>query len=238
MIILPAIDIQHRRCVRLRQGRAEDETVFYDDPSEPARLFAEAGAQFIHVVDLDGAFQGAPKNLDTFRRIRDSVDVPFEVGGGIRTFDDIAAVLEAGASRVAIGTRAVEDTDFLEEAAARHPGQIALGLDARDGIVAVKGWTELSEVTVTDFLGRIEGIELAAIIYTDIARDGMMSGPNIPANAELARVSPYPVIASGGVTTLEDIRQLSGVGMHGAIVGRALYDGAFTLEQAIEAAGG
>ncbi len=236
MIILPAVDIKDGRCVRLRQGEADDSTTFYDDPAEPAALWAASGAQYLHVVDLDGAFAGKPINLDTFRRIARKIDIPFEVGGGIRTLEDIAAVLDCGVDRVIIGTKAVEDISFLHQAAKHFPGCIVLGIDARHEKVATRGWTKQTDLRVVDRLEEVSSMPLAAIIYTDIARDGMMKGPNVESTAEVVHLTRHEVIASGGVSTLEDIRALAGIGVSGAIVGRALYDGAFTLEEAIEAA--
>jgi phosphoribosylformimino-5-aminoimidazole carboxamide ribotide isomerase len=235
MIILPAIDIKDGKCVRLRQGEARRVTVFYDDPVEPALKWAEAGAQWLHVVDLDGAFGERPTNIDVFRRIAARVDIPFEVGGGIRTLADIRLVLEAGASRAIVGTKAVQEAGFLEKAVDAFPGKIALGIDAREGMIATRGWTETSSVSVFDLLVRLKGLDLSAVIYTDIAKDGMMAGPNIEMTRRVAEATGHPVIASGGVSSLDDIRKLAKLPLWGAIVGRALYDGAFTVQEALEA---
>ncbi|MGB2755786.1 MAG: 1-(5-phosphoribosyl)-5-[(5-phosphoribosylamino)methylideneamino]imidazole-4-carboxamide isomerase [Phycisphaerae bacterium] len=236
MIILPAIDIRGGRCVRLRQGRFDEETVFDEDPAAVARRFEAAGAEWLHVVDLDGAREGEPRNLDTVRAIRRAVKVQVELGGGLRTTAAVAEALAAGIDRVIVGTRAVREPEWLEELARRFAGCVVWGLDTRNARVAVAGWSEVTQKTVVEMLDDVGGLPLAAIIYTDIGRDGMMSGPNVVATAELVKVSRFPVIASGGVTTAEDIRALKKSGAAGAIIGRALYEGKLTLEAALAAA--
>jgi phosphoribosylformimino-5-aminoimidazole carboxamide ribotide isomerase len=238
MLILPAIDLRGGRCVRLRQGRYEDETVFDADPVAAAGRFEAAGAKWLHVVDLDGARSGKPENLSTIRRIVEAVRMQVEVGGGIRTTEAAAEVLGLGAARVIVGTRAVRDPGWLRDLAFRFPGRVALGLDARAGRVAVEGWQAETARTAGDVLAGLRSLALAAIIYTDIARDGMMSGPNVEATAELAKASPFSVIAAGGVTTVDDVRRLRQAGAAGAIIGRALYEGKITIEAALAAAGG
>ena len=237
MLILPAIDLRGGYCVRLRQGDYDQETVFDDDPVRVARRFEDAGATWLHMVDLDGARAGTPRNLKQVEAVVKAVGMQVELGGGIRTTDTAAAVLDLGVARVIVGTRAVREPDWLAEVAGRFPGRVALGLDARAGYVAVEGWESGTRQTAAAVLAGAAGLPLAAIIYTDIAKDGMMSGPNVEATAELAKKSPLPVIASGGVTTVDDIRRLKDAGgIHGAIIGRALYEGTIALDAAIEAA--
>ena len=236
MIILPAIDLIGGRCVRLRQGDYNQETVFDEDPVAVARRFEAAGAKWLHVVDLDGAREGEPKNLATIRAIVGAVRMSVEMGGGIRTTAAAQGLLDLGLARVILGTRAAREPAWLAEVATKFPGSVALGLDARNGRVAVEGWREETARTASDLVASVAGLPLAAIIYTDIARDGMMSGPNVEATAVLAKASPFPVIASGGVTTVDDIRRLTKVGVAGAIIGRSLYEGKITLEAALAAA--
>ncbi|MCX5672899.1 MAG: 1-(5-phosphoribosyl)-5-[(5-phosphoribosylamino)methylideneamino]imidazole-4-carboxamide isomerase [Planctomycetota bacterium] len=238
MLILPAIDLRAGRCVRLRQGRYDQETVFDEDPVAVARRFEAAGAKWLHVVDLDGARAGEPKNLDTVRRIVEAAGMQVEVGGGIRTTQAAGDILAMGAARIIVGTRAIRESEWLKELADKFPRQVALGLDARGaGAVAVQGWTEKTDLMAGDVFDAVRGLALAAIVYTDIARDGMMSGPNVAATKALVQVCPFDLIASGGVTTAEDIERLKETGVAGAIIGRALYEGTITLEAALEAAG-
>jgi phosphoribosylformimino-5-aminoimidazole carboxamide ribotide isomerase len=238
MLILPAIDLLGGRCVRLRQGDYQQETVFDEDPTAVALRFQKAGAQWLHVVDLDGARAGEPKNLDAIRAIAKAVSqtMSVEVGGGIRTTDTAAALFQMGIRRVIVGSRSVSNPEWLGELAAQFPGRVALGVDARGGRVAVQGWLEDSGRTLTDVLKTVAAFQLAAIIYTDIAQDGMMSGPNVEGTAALVKASRFPIIASGGVTTVDDIRRLKAVGVAGAIIGRALYEGTIRLEEALAAA--
>ena len=236
MIVIPAVDIKGGRCVRLEQGEADRETVYGDDPAAPAKRWADAGAERIHVVDLDGAFDGRPKNAEAVRAILAAVDVPIEVGGGIRTPEAAAELIEAGAARVVVGTRAAEDPEFLRALANAHPGKINLGLDAKDGYVAVKGWVETGGLRAVDLLNQLADVPLGEVIYTDIARDGMLKGPNFAEMEEVQKESAHPVIASGGVTTEDDIRRLADMGVFGAIVGKALYDGRLSIEDALAAA--
>jgi phosphoribosylformimino-5-aminoimidazole carboxamide ribotide isomerase len=236
MIILPAIDIRGGRCVRLRQGRFDEETVFDEDPAAVARRFEAAGAEWLHVVDLDGAREGEPRNLDRVRAIREAVGLKMEVGGGIRSTGAVEEVFEAGADRIVVGTRAVREPEWLEELARRFAGRVVWGLDTQNARVAVAGWSEATDKTVVEMIGQVAKLPLAAIIYTDIGRDGMMSGPNLAATELVVKASPFPVIASGGVTTVEDILALAKAGAAGAIIGRALYEGKLTLEAALAAA--
>jgi phosphoribosylformimino-5-aminoimidazole carboxamide ribotide isomerase len=238
MLILPAIDLRGGRCVRLEQGDYGRETVFADDPVAVARRFKAAGARWLHVVDLDGAREGEPQNLDAVARIAASVGVQVELGGGIRTTETARRALDLGVARVIVGTRAVREPAWLAEVAGALPGRVALGLDARRGDVAVEGWQKATGRTAADVAAAAASVPLAAIIYTDIAKDGMMAGPNVEATADLARRTVMPVIASGGVTTAEDVEQLAATGViRGAIIGRALYEGTITVEEAIATAG-
>ena len=226
MIFYPAIDLKDGRCVRLVQGDMDRATVFGDDPAAQGRAFADAGCEWIHVVDLDGAFAGRPVNGEAVKAVIDAVDIPVQVGGGIRDLDRIADWLQKGAGRVVLGTLALSDPDLAREACRRHPGRVAVGIDARDGLVAVEGWSRNSGVDVMELARAMEGAGAAAFIHTDIARDGVLGGPNIEATIALAEAVSLPVIASGGVASMDDIRALKRTGvLAGVICGRALYDG-------------
>ena len=236
MLIIPAVDIKGGRAVRLRQGRADEETVFGDDPIEMAVRWQDEGAEYLHVVDLDGAFEGKPRNLQIVKKILGALNIPVEVGGGIRDEETISVLLDAGADRVIIGTRAVESVPWVTEIAAEHPGRIAVGIDAREGMVATHGWVRSSSVTPLELAKVLEGAPLTAYIYTDVLRDGTNTGPNIHATGAFAHGTKVPVIASGGVSSLDDIRQLAQLDLLGIIIGRALYDNRFTLAEAKAAA--
>ena len=236
MIIIPAIDIRGGRCVRLLQGDFRRETVYSGDPVEVARRWAAKGAERIHVVDLDGSREGRPVNADVIGRILSSVDVPVELGGGIRGLGTVDLYLGMGVRWVILGTAALKNRDFVVEACRRHPGRVILGIDAREGRVAVEGWTEATGADVLDVARQYEGMGLAALVYTDIGRDGMESGVNVPATERLARQIGIPVIASGGVAGIGDIDKLMAAacpGILGVITGKALYTGALDLEEAI-----
>ncbi len=236
MILYPAIDLKDGHCVRLLKGDMEKATIFGDDPAAQARQFVEAGCEWLHLVDLNGAFAGRPVNAQAVEAILAAVDVPVQLGGGIRDIETIEMWLDKGVARVILGTVAVENPSLVREAASLFPGKVAVGLDARDGKVATRGWAEETEVTVTDLAGQLEDAGIAAIIYTDIDRDGAMQGPNVAATEALARATTIPVIASGGVSSLQDIEALrDAVGISGVISGRALYDGALDLGQALAA---
>jgi phosphoribosylformimino-5-aminoimidazole carboxamide ribotide isomerase len=236
MLLIPAIDLKDGKCVRLRQGRMEEDTVFSDDPVAVADRWVEIGARRLHVVDLNGAFAGRPVNAEAIRRIAEAhPDVPIQVGGGIRDDDTIELYLSMGVRYVILGTNAVNVPHFVGDACSEFPGHIMVGLDAKEGKVAIDGWSKLSNHDVIDIAQRFEREGVEAIIYTDINRDGMMSGVNIDATVALARAITIPVIASGGVSKLEDIRRLCAVaneGIMGAIVGRALYEGDLDLAEA------
>ncbi|MBB5222216.1 phosphoribosylformimino-5-aminoimidazole carboxamide ribotide isomerase [Amaricoccus macauensis] len=235
MILYPAIDLKDGQCVRLLRGDMQAATVFGDDPAAQARAFAAAGCEWLHIVDLNGAFAGRPVNGDAVSAILGAVAVPVQLGGGIRDRAAIEGWLEAGVARVILGTVALRDPGLVREAARANPGRVAVGIDARDGMVAVEGWAETSDVTATDLARRFEDAGVAAIIYTDIDRDGAMQGPNVAATAALARAVSIPVIASGGVSSLDDLRALkeSGAPLDGAISGRALYEGRLDLREAV-----
>ena len=236
MILYPAIDLKDGQCVRLLRGEMEAATVFNDDPAAQARAFQDAGCEWIHLVDLNGAFEGKPVNAGAVEAILGAITVPAQLGGGIRDLATIETWLSKGLSRVILGTVAVEDPDLVREAARAFPGQVAVGLDARGGMVATRGWAEETNRTVTDLARAFEDAGIAAIIYTDIDRDGAMGGPNVPATEALARAVSVPVIASGGVASMADLTALRDTGViAGAISGRALYDGAIDLKTALAA---
>lgn len=238
MVIIPAIDLKNGRCVRLRQGEMREETVYSDDPAAMARHWERLGAQFLHVVDLDGAIGGQPRNQTEIEGILKSVSVPIQVGGGIRTLETLRGYLAQGIARVVLGTAVLQDRAFLGQACAEFPRRILVGLDARDGQLAVKGWISQSETSARDFLQTLRDYPLAGVIYTDITRDGMLQGPNLDALRDIVADSPVPVIASGGITRVEDIRAIKALGpkVEGVIVGKALYEGKLDLKAAIAAA--
>jgi phosphoribosylformimino-5-aminoimidazole carboxamide ribotide isomerase len=238
VIVIPAIDLKDGRCVRLRQGRLDEETVYSQDPAEVARRWESEGARVLHVVDLNGAVEGVPRNRAAVESILKAVKIPVQVGGGIRDLAMVEAYLAAGAERVVLGTAVVQDAALLEEACRRFPGRVVVGVDAKDGRVAVRGWTAVADQEATDFVGRVAGLAVYAVIYTDIARDGMLEGPNLDALRRMAEVCPVPLIASGGITRTEDLRQLRALGpkVIGAIVGKALYEGRIALRAAMAAA--
>ena len=236
MILYPAIDLKAGECVRLVQGDMAKATVFNQDPAAQAEVFARQGFSHLHVVDLDGAFAGKPMNAQAVERILARVKTRVQLGGGIRDLDTVEAWLGKGVERVIIGTAAVRDPDFVRNAARRHPGRIAVGIDARDGKVAVEGWAKTAEMTATELGRRFEDAGVAALIYTDIARDGILQGLNIPATLALAEAVAIPVIASGGLASLADIERLLApdcAKLAGAIAGRALYDGRLDPEAAL-----
>ena len=238
MILFPAIDLKDGRCVRLRQGDMAQVTVFNDDAAGQARTFQVSGFEWLHVVDLNGAFAGRSVNAETIRAIRSAISIPMQLGGGIRDVIGVEAWLSAGVNRVILGTAAVRNPDFVKEAARLHPGRVAVGIDARDGFVAVEGWAEASTLSAVELGKRFEDAGVAAIIFTDIARDGMLKGVNVAATAALASSISIPVIASGGVGGLADIEALasSKAPIAGVVIGRALYDGRIGAAEALSAA--
>jgi phosphoribosylformimino-5-aminoimidazole carboxamide ribotide isomerase len=236
MILFPAIDLKDGQCVRLRQGEMEQATVFNTDPAAQARAFEDAGFEWLHVVDLNGAFAGRPVNEKAVEAIFQAVHIPIQLGGGIRDLDTVITWLDKGIDRVILGTAAVRDPAFVKLVCRDFPGCIVVGIDARDGKVAIQGWAETSEMTALDLARRFEDAGVAAIIHTDIARDGVLEGLNLEASAELARAVTIPVIASGGFAGIEDVRRLLApefAMLEGAVVGRALYDGRLDAKEAL-----
>ncbi len=233
MQIWPAIDLRGGKCVRLRQGDYQQETVFADDPAAVARQFVQAGAKHLHIVDLEGAREGLPVNLPSVQAILASIDIECELGGGIRDEQSVTELLEFGLSRLVIGTSAITDPDGFRQLCRKYPGKLVLGIDARDGRVATDGWLQTSEVGAIEMAQQFADEPLAAIIYTDIATDGMLRGPNVTAMALMQEAVEIPVIASGGVTTADDVAQLAAAGLAGCIIGRALYVGTLKLEDAL-----
>lgn len=236
MNIFPAIDLYGGKAVRLYKGDFAQMTVYHDDPAAVACDFTAAGATFLHLVDLEGAKQGSPANTATIAKIRAAFPGFIEVGGGIRTMDAIAAYLQLGVDRVILGTAAVTDPDFLREALQRWADQIAVGVDLKDGFVAIKGWTEVSQLTAEQFFQRMTDLGVRTVICTDISRDGAMQGTNRGLYRELTKAYPIDLVASGGVSALEDVRALKDMGIYGAIIGKAYYEGAIDLKTAIEVA--
>ncbi len=236
MIIIPAIDLKDGRCVRLKQGRMSDETIFSNAPEDMAVKWFEQGAKRLHLVDLDGAFQGKPVNKTAIEKIIRAVPVPIQLGGGIRDMDTIKAYFDLGLHYLILGTVAHKDPKLVEEACDKFPGQILLGIDAKDDRVALEGWTEEIVLTPVELAKRFEGVSMTAVIYTDIHRDGMKTGPNVDATRALATAIQIPVIASGGISTISDVFEVSTLsenGVMGMITGRALYDGSLDLVEAI-----
>lgn len=233
MIIYPAIDIRGGKCVRLTQGRYHEMTVFANDPVEMAEKFQTDGAEYIHVVDLDGA-RGDANNRNIIASIAERVEIPIQTGGGIRTMDDIEELIEAGVARLIIGTSAVKNPVLVKNALAQYPDRIAVGIDARDGYVAIEGWEKTSSFKAVEFARKMESLGVRTIIYTDIATDGMLSGPNLSAMDEMLNSVGMEIIASGGVSSIEDLISLRKLGVHGAIVGKAIYTGAINLRDAIK----
>ena len=238
MEIWPAIDLRGGKCVRLRQGDYQQETVFGEDPAAIARHWAALGACHLHLVDLDGAREGEPRNLASVRAIVEVAGIPCELGGGIRSEATIRELLDLGLGRLVIGTLALRQPDWFRRMCRQFPDRLVLGIDARDGRVATGGWLETSDVSAVDLARQFAGEPIAALIYTDISTDGMMAGPNVEAMAQMRAAIDLPVVASGGVTTREDVARLAGVPMAGCIIGRALYEGTLTLPDALRAAAG
>ena len=240
MIIIPAVDIKDGKCVRLIQGRMQEETVFSDEPVQMAQKWADAGAELIHVVDLDGAFEKRPQHVDVIEDMLKAIDVPIQLGGGIRNERTIHMFLDMGVSRVIIGTEALNNPRLVQQVARAFPGRIIVGIDARNGWVAIEGWTRTTRVNAIELARRFEDIGIAAVNFTDIFRDGMQTGPNIDETRRLAEAISIPVIASGGVATIQDIEKLKTlepIGVVGVITGRALYGGSLDFKEALAVAG-
>lgn len=234
MIIFPAIDIKDGNCVRLKQGKFEDMDVYFDNPVEVAKTWEVKGAEFIHIVDLDGAKDGKSKNFEIISEIAKTVNIPIQVGGGIRNREAVQTLLDAGVNRVILGTAAVNEKELLKSLVDEYGKQIVVSIDAKDGIVAIDGWVNLSSLNSVDFVKELEEIGVQTIVYTDIAKDGMMEGPNFDIYRELMEKNSIDIIASGGVSTLEDVEKLSEMDMYGAIIGKALYIENIKLEDALE----
>ncbi len=234
MRIYPAIDIKDGKAVRLVQGKFDEVTVFNDNPAEVAKVWAEAGASYIHIVDLDGARYGKSFIIDILKEISSKYNVPVQTGGGVRTIEDIRKRIEAGAERVIIGTAAVENPELVREAVKLYGDKIAVGVDAKNGMVAIKGWEEVSDVSSVDLCLEMKKAGVKTIIYTDISKDGMMSGPNIVATKELIEKTGMEIIASGGVSKIEDLENVFEINAQGVIIGKALYNGAINLSEAID----
>lgn len=231
MIIFPAIDIRGGKCVRLEQGLADRETVYGGDPVERAKHWEGKGAEFLHVVDLDGAFQGVRQNRNVIKKLADSINIPVQLGGGIRTMRDIEEVLEMGISRVILGTSVVEEDGFLEKALYKYGEKIAVSIDVKDGCVALNGWTKISDIKANYYAKVLENLGLKTVIYTDISKDGMLKGPNFEELGALKAIVDINIIASGGISSSADIRKLRKLGVYGAIIGKALYTGNIELEE-------
>jgi phosphoribosylformimino-5-aminoimidazole carboxamide ribotide isomerase len=239
MLVIPAIDIKNGKCVRLVQGRKKDETVFSDNPAAMAQKWAQAGAEWIHVVDLDGAFEKSPQNKNAVQQILNSVDTPIQLGGGIRNEEIIQMYLDMGVKRVIIGTEAINNPKWVEQACKQFPGGIVLGIDARNGRVAIDGWTKTTQINAIDLAKRFENCGVAAINFTDIYRDGMQTGANVEETRRFAKAVSIPVVASGGVSTIDDIKDLlplEAVGVVGVITGKAIYSGTLDFKEALSLA--
>lgn len=234
MLIIPAIDLRGGKCVRLTQGQRDKEIIYSDDPIRVANQWKNQGAKYLHVVDLDGAFEGEPKNLDIIKKIVKTIDIPIEVGGGIRTDKTALMLLESGVDRIIIGTRAVDSPEWVYDLCKKFPARIAVGIDAINGKVAVKGWTSLSESSILDVAKEVEKAKPRAIIFTNIKKDGMLEGPDITTARELALAVKTPIIVSGGITSLADVEELSALPIEGMIIGKALYTGSILLSEAIK----
>lgn len=230
MLIYPAIDIRGGRCVRLTQGLFEKEKVYFENPEEVAQMWQEKGAKALHIVDLDGALEGESKNLSVIQKVVKSVNIPVQVGGGIRSINEIEGLLAIGIKKVILGTKALHDREFMKETVDKFPGKIIVSIDAKDGYVAVDGWTKTSQVTVDDFVKDIEEIGVKTIVYTDISRDGMMQGPNFEGIRRLKQMTGIKLIASGGISSIDDLKRLKEMDVEGAIVGKALYEGRIDLQ--------
>jgi phosphoribosylformimino-5-aminoimidazole carboxamide ribotide isomerase len=237
MLILPAIDLRNGKCVNLVQGRAEDETVFSDDPVGMAERWEAEGAEYLHLVDLDGAFEGSSANLHIVKKIVEAVNIPVQLGGGIRTMERLDAVLALGVARAILGTAALKDPELVETACEKYGERIAVGIDAKDGMVATEGWLTVSQKSAVEFAREMEIRGIQTIVYTDIKSDGMLKGPNVEATQAIVDAVNSDVIGSGGVTSIADLKALKSVGASGAIIGRALYTGALELKTALRLEG-
>ncbi|SDJ85408.1 1-(5-phosphoribosyl)-5-[(5-phosphoribosylamino)methylideneamino]imidazole-4-carboxamide isomerase [Natronincola ferrireducens] len=234
MIIYPAIDIKEGKCVRLTQGKFTEEKIYFQQPKDVAKMWQEKGAEVLHIVDLDGALQGISKNLSVIKEILEAVDIPIQVGGGIRNKQTLEVLFDIGVEKIILGTKAIEDKGFLKELVEKYDRKIIVSIDAKEGYVATDGWTKASGVRAIDLAAEMEEMGVKTIIYTDIARDGMLKGPNFESIQDLQERTRVDIIASGGVTSMEDLQKLSTIGVAGAIVGKALYEGKIDLEKVKE----
>jgi phosphoribosylformimino-5-aminoimidazole carboxamide ribotide isomerase len=235
MIIIPAIDLKDGKCVRLFQGKKDAVTRYSDDPAGTAKRWESLGAELLHIVDLDGAFTGGVKNFEAIIKIRNAVNIPIQLGGGIRTFDNIKRIFSAGIDRVIIGTAAIQDPEFVNRSCSKYPNRILVGIDAKDGMLAIKGWEEITTVKAVELAKSLEIEGIGGIVYTDITRDGTLSGPNIAAIRNIVENVKIPVIAAGGVSNIEDIKKLLEIkGLWGVITGKAIYEGTLDLKEAIK----
>jgi phosphoribosylformimino-5-aminoimidazole carboxamide ribotide isomerase len=235
MLVIPAIDLKDGQCVRLLQGKKDAVTTYSDDPAATAKQWEYCGARLLHIVDLEGAFAGNQKNVDAIIKIRKSVKIAMQVGGGIRKIGDVRKLISAGIDRIIIGTAAIEDPEFVKYSCNKYPGRVLIGIDAKDGMAAIRGWVEVTSFSARELAKRLELIGLAGIIYTDISRDGMLSGPNIEATREIVESVKIPVIASGGVSCMDDIKNLMQIkNLWGVITGKAIYSGTLDLKEAIK----
>jgi phosphoribosylformimino-5-aminoimidazole carboxamide ribotide isomerase len=229
MIILPAIDIKNGQCVRLKQGLKDEETVYFKDPVAVARRFEEEGARYLHMVDLDGAFEGRPKNLETIADVVDALSIPIELGGGIRTLDIAELYIDIGVSRIIIGTQAIKDFGFIEKLISRYDDKVCVSIDAKDGMVCTEGWVESSGIEALELATRLEKAGLSTLVYTDISKDGMMTGPNFDMLGALNASLNMDIIASGGIASVDHLKRLEAMDLYGAITGKAIYEGAIDL---------
>ena len=236
VLILPAIDIRNGKCVRLQQGDYNQETVYGNSPVEMARYWEQQGAEFLHIVDLDGAKDGQPTNFAIVSKIAESLNIPIEIGGGIRNEETIQRYLDAGVNRLVIGTLALKEVDWFRDTCQKFPDRLVLGIDGRNGLVATEGWLETSQTLATDLAKKYVDLPLSALVYTDIAKDGMLEGPNIVEMEAMRQTVPFPLIVSGGIASLDDIRRLAQSGFHACIIGKALYENKFQLSDALVAA--
>jgi len=238
MFILPAIDIRNGKCVRLQQGDYNQETIYADSPVEMAKHWEQQGAEFMHIVDLDGAKEKKPTNFAIISKIAESINIPIEVGGGVRNQETIRQYLEAGVHRLVIGTQALKEADWFREMCQKFPLKLVLGIDGRNGLVATEGWLETSQTLATDLAKHYIDLSLAALVYTDIAKDGMLEGPNINEMEAMRHAVPFPLIVSGGIASLDDIHRLASRNFHACIIGKALYENKFCLTDALAVANG
>jgi phosphoribosylformimino-5-aminoimidazole carboxamide ribotide isomerase len=234
MLILPAIDIRNGKCVRLQQGDYTQETVYADSPVEMAKHWEAQGAKFLHIVDLDGAKDGLPTNFDLVRNIAQSINIPIELGGGVRSQETIQRYLDAGVNRLVIGTLALKEADWFREMSQKFPNKLVLGIDGRNGLVATEGWLETSQTLATDLAKKYIDLPLAALVYTDIAKDGMLEGPNIDEMEAMRQAVPFPLVVSGGIASLDDVRRLAARNFYACIIGKALYENKFQLAEVLK----